>query len=446
MIDEILKEATEAQTCCPYKVIKVEDAEKLKALLNRLDVVVPDCLSWIKNFYVFKPFKPFTGVKKQKIPIIPVFTEPIEICDIYFRQVLRIVPVYPQLAVSEDGKLVSIKCKKNDAPKINVIKVNPFEPYPRISYRNKTIGLYVLIALAWIPNDDYVTKNTVDHIDAKPTNNNVNNLRWVSQSLNAARASNKKLEDARWLVKKIGSDEIYQFTSLKDAANFLGKDKRNFSSKKCPMVVKTINGGYILEDKLNFKNWELEDYFNEKGEPYRYIVDGEKFVKLIDVIRRYNLPLEMKHYRKDVIKDLESMGHEIKVLAPERIHMQQKHIQCITVEDIVNGTIQKFKTKKEVLDVIGIPITSLNVRLRKERLGQIYKDRWLIYWCGHRPKPKNIIKRNQPIKAFNTETKEERLYPSLRRAAASLEIDRRSLKRALENNKVLKNWKFEYIE
>ena len=47
----------------------------------------------------------------------------------------------------------------------------------------KTLKIHRLIAINFIPNDDE-TKNQVDHIDGNPTNNNIKNLRWVTQTEN----------------------------------------------------------------------------------------------------------------------------------------------------------------------------------------------------------------------------------------------------------------------
>lgn len=60
--------------------------------------------------------------------------------------------------------------------------------YPRLVHR--------LVAEAFIPNPD--NKPNVDHIDTNPLNNNVDNLRWVTQSENALNPKTReKLSNAK---------------------------------------------------------------------------------------------------------------------------------------------------------------------------------------------------------------------------------------------------------
>jgi len=41
-----------------------------------------------------------------------------------------------------------------------------------------------LVALAFVPNDNPLLKDTVDHIDGQKSNNNWKNLRWLSRADN----------------------------------------------------------------------------------------------------------------------------------------------------------------------------------------------------------------------------------------------------------------------
>ena len=52
------------------------------------------------------------------------------------------------------------------------------------SSSRRTYLVHQLVALAFIPNDNPIEKDTVDHIDLDKTNNRVDNLRWLSRADN----------------------------------------------------------------------------------------------------------------------------------------------------------------------------------------------------------------------------------------------------------------------
>lgn len=59
--------------------------------------------------------------------------------------------------------------------------------YLRVDINTTTRRTYLvhqLVALAFIPNDNPIEKDTVDHIDLDKTNNCIDNLRWLSRADN----------------------------------------------------------------------------------------------------------------------------------------------------------------------------------------------------------------------------------------------------------------------
>jgi len=57
--------------------------------------------------------------------------------------------------------------------------------------RKKTLKLHRLVAKEWVDNIGGDDHNQVDHIDHNKTNNHINNLRWVTGSINARNKSKR---------------------------------------------------------------------------------------------------------------------------------------------------------------------------------------------------------------------------------------------------------------
>jgi hypothetical protein len=84
--------------------------------------------------------------------------------------------------INKNGDVYGVKNKK-----ILKLFLNRKDYYVVSLWKNskgKTLKIHRLIALHFIPNDDE-TKTQVDHIDGITTNNNIENLRWVTLIENA---------------------------------------------------------------------------------------------------------------------------------------------------------------------------------------------------------------------------------------------------------------------
>lgn len=68
--------------------------------------------------------------------------------------------------------------------------LNPYsnqKGYLRVDIKTdsrRTYLVHQLVALAFIPNDNPIEKDTIDHIDLDKTNNRADNLRWLSRADN----------------------------------------------------------------------------------------------------------------------------------------------------------------------------------------------------------------------------------------------------------------------
>jgi hypothetical protein len=110
--------------------------------------------------------------------------------------------------INKNGDVYGIKNKKIRKPYLN-------KGYYTIQLwknnKEKNYSIHRLIALHFISNDD-INKNNVDHIDGIPTNNNIENLRWVTPSDNMRNIVSKQnyIEEVGYFRKD--RNGAYSFT------------------------------------------------------------------------------------------------------------------------------------------------------------------------------------------------------------------------------------------
>ena len=89
-------------------------------------------------------------------------------------------PTLDGILVRSDGWIFLPSTRGHSAhwTKGNKMKDN----YYRIKYNQQILYVHRLVAETFIPNPE--NKNQVDHIDRDPSNNNIENLRWVTRQEN----------------------------------------------------------------------------------------------------------------------------------------------------------------------------------------------------------------------------------------------------------------------
>lgn len=131
-------------------------------------------------------------------------------------------PKAPEYLVSEDGQLFSTKTNKylsNNSLRQGYI-VN------RLTINNevKTLERHRIVAETYLDNPE--NKPIVDHIDENKTNNNINNLQWVTQeeNMNKGTIAQRTREKRGKTITAINPTTMqieYIFNSIAEAADFL---------------------------------------------------------------------------------------------------------------------------------------------------------------------------------------------------------------------------------
>ena len=107
----------------------------------------------------------------------------------------------------------------------------------------KTYLVARLVASAFIKNELYNKKMTINHIDNNRLNNNVNNLEWCSLKDNIRKGFETGAYSCQKKIKIINKQtkEEYNFNSLAEASKFLKFNKGYLSSKIQRNQYETLN-------------------------------------------------------------------------------------------------------------------------------------------------------------------------------------------------------------
>jgi len=218
------------------------------------------CKLIVKNNIIAVDYRPFGVAIKSVEPMLHLAKTPIVI--LVGEMEYRVVPQYPEAAVSSTGRIIAVKDKAAVKPAVmgDYMRIST---YDTVNGRHIQVSIHRLVAMAWCSNDDYVKRNIVDHIDGNKLNNTADNLRWVTHSENKRNKGTPGVN--RFGVLDLDTGDKTYFPSQAAAAISLCVNRGNISGRRLPQLVRTSLGNYLvyhISGEASAIDACLEQYYN----------------------------------------------------------------------------------------------------------------------------------------------------------------------------------------
>lgn len=382
---------------------------------------------------------------------IMTFKEPI-----YYKDGFRYIPNFPRYAISFDGRLLDTSTNVI----INDVKMDDKgynTHYIRTPDRNcnRTVKCHRLVALAWIPNTDFVTRPLVNHVDGIKTNNTASNLEWCSPSENITHALETGLNNCniRVKVRDVRTGDIVVYNSLNEAIRKLGMGVgTSIEGIRCKLP------GYLWNKRYEIKTLDDDTaWYYEKVDPndFRF---GKSFYtitvydKQTGSERKFNCQKKLAlvyglRYKSISLDDFisrfkEALPHcDIKydrntLKGPYRVH------------DRETKTLYTFTSLEQVSKHIGRSKAEIQVDLSRGKKF-IYGGKWIIFVDVNTLDYNEYIDKPLPwsrISIVDVNTGVETIAVSMKHASKITGVNPKTIRVNLETGKVTKGLLFRALD
>lgn len=372
--------------------------------------------------YVFHDY----DLKSHKVDMetMPTFKTPVTLID---DSGFRLIPSYPCFAINEGGDVIDLLTHKKhplrgsgDYPTVCVTHRLHKKPLRQLRHR--------LVAMAWVENDDYGSKTIVDHLYGDKSACNAKDLEWVSFSTNNRRAATTGLKTDSIDIKVMDfkSGNVTIFGSMTEACEFMGRSRINRVEEFCDTDM-LISGQYQIKLLLDSSDWL--DY-ESQSKPYRFTVDDNIYAYMtLSELKCEHFPNIGRKGQDTVIKHILIRWPEAKIDFPlpaiqGKVIYQAKNLLTGEVfETDVRAMLSDWTglSKSGVAKAIvlgdGNAVGDFTIRPKSD-------EPWIQFEDTHLSHPKSI-------KAIEVSTGKELTFPSYRKLASYLNVDKKLISNAM---------------
>lgn len=375
--------------------------------------------------------------------VLPVVTAPIET-----KPGFRLVPSYPHLSVSYDGRVIN----NETGGELKSSKLNQYDVvtlYSGPKGRKTITGKHRLIAEAWVVNDDPTTRCIINHKDGVRDNNDPPNLEWVTVAENNLHAYETGLKEGRLAcrVYDIDKKEEVAFDRYEDLKHYVGATGQATTVITQRHVTIPYKGRFEIRLGEDDRPWVYQGREDERPTKYgQYITrvlntktnETKEFRMKWDFLQYYKL-WNINESIYVLAKHLEQRSPELKVTIVNTYEGGNVQAMCLTSGDVIT-----FPSIREAARRTGISFTQIQYSLKRggnNSLGDYaFRREEATPWSIQDIKP--LVGSKREIQATNKD--QVRVFKSLRAAAEHFGVDRSVIKTRIQKQQPLNDYYLNY--
>lgn len=380
-----------------------------------------------------------------------MFSEPI-----YYKDGFRIIPNYPRYAINLDRVVIDILTNLVVTKKEYLTGYESLYIYnpDRNGYRYTRV--HRLLALAWIPNNDFASRPFVNHLDGNRSNNRLENLEWCSASENCRHALDTGLNPCSIMMKSRDcfTGEVVIYRSASEMSKKLGTTSVCGNAYNAKLPGYRFKGRYeikLFEDNTPwyFENAELD--LDDHGKSIYTITvlnkktgETEIFSNVKPFYRRFKLWTKSGRLEDGVVAfknkypDYDISYKKNSIVAPYQIL------------DVKTGQVVLVNSMLEASKVTGVSRTEIQFDLSRG-LKFTYLKKWVISPGPevNEIKVEEYLEKKQPfskVVIVNSVDGSEKIASSIKDAWRLTGITTNTIAKFLDTGKLIKGQSFRTLE